>query len=116
MSMVNFDVYRSTQSPVSSIAKATQPVVVQFSTLPPEMAVTQPSKQELVLAVAHLNRYIASAVSSIEFSVDDDSGKTVVKVVDSETRKVLRQIPNAEALSLSKSLDRVEGLIIKQKV
>lgn len=116
MSLVNLDVYRSVQSPVLNVAKVAQPAVVQFQTIVSEVAVVEPSKQELTLAVEHLNRYIASAVSSIEFSVDEDSGKTVVKVVDSETRKVLRQIPNAEALSLSKSLDRVEGLIIKQKV
>ena len=116
MSLVNLDVYRSTQSPVSSISRVAQPIAIQFPAQASDVAATQPNKQELVSAVAHLNRYIASAVSSIEFSVDEDSGKTVVKVIDSETRKVLRQIPNAEALSLSKSLDRVEGLIIKQKV
>lgn len=116
MSLVNIDIYRSAQSPISSIAKVTQPVVAQFPAQSSDVSGAQPNKQELVSAVAHLNQYIASAVSSIEFSVDEDSGKTVVKVIDSETRKVLRQIPNAEALSLSKSLDRVEGLIIKQKV
>lgn len=116
MSLINLDAYRSIQSSGVNLANMVRP----SPTKPPaemlEAHVVQPSKEELISAVAHLNQYIASAVSSIEFSVDDDSGKTVIKVVDSETRKVLRQIPNAEALSLSKSLDRVEGLIIKQKV
>lgn len=116
MSLINLDAYWSTQSSGVNIANMVRPSTTKPPVEMSEAHVVQPSKEELTSAVAHLNQYIASAVTSIEFSVDDDSGKTVVKVVDSETRKVLRQIPNAEALSLSKSLDRVEGLIIRQKV
>ena len=114
MSIVNLDVYRGIQS----IAKPSRPAAAY--TLPvlaaESVATQQVSKEELDTAVNHLNQYISSAVSSIEFSVDEDSGRTLVKVVDTETRKVLRQIPNAEVLALSKTLDRVEGLLIKHTV
>ena len=116
MSLVNLDAYRRVQSSATNVINMVRPAAAQLPTQAVEQNEIQPSKEELSSAVAHLNQYIDSAISSVEFSMDSDSGKTVVKVIDSETRKVLRQIPNAEALSLSKSLDRVEGLIIKQKV
>ena len=53
--------------------------------------------------------------SSLEFSVDHDSGRTIVRVVDTETKDVIRQIPNEETLAISKSLDKLQGLLIQQK-
>ena len=37
----------------------------------------------------------------------------IVKVVDRETREVLRQMPTQEALEIAKALDRTQGLLIK---
>ena len=55
------------------------------------------------------------ASSNLEFSVDQDSGQTIVRVVDTETKDVIRQIPNEEALAIAKSLGKVQGLLIHQK-
>ncbi|MGQ2967046.1 flagellar protein FlaG, partial [Methylophilus sp.] len=44
------------------------------------------------------------------------SDRIVVKVVDTETQKVLRQIPNEEVLAISKTLDKLRGLVIRQAV
>ena len=38
----------------------------------------------------------------------------VVKVVDVDSHQVLRQIPNEEVLAMSKTLDRLQGLVIRQ--
>ena len=53
--------------------------------------------------------------SGVEFTIDEDSHRTVVKVVDQETKELIRQMPSAEALEISKALDRVQGLLINQK-
>lgn len=65
-------------------------------------------------AVKKLNAFVAPALQSIQFAVDQESNRTVVKVIDSETKQVLRQFPNEEALAMSKSLDKLQGLMIKQ--
>ena len=49
------------------------------------------------------------------FSIDDDTGKTVVKIVDSTTQEVIKQIPSEEILSIAKALDKLKGLFIEQK-
>jgi hypothetical protein len=50
--------------------------------------------------------------NNLEFSVDEGSGKTVVKLVDTETNTVLRQYPTKEALAIAKDIDRFQGLLI----
>jgi flagellar protein FlaG len=39
----------------------------------------------------------------------------VVKVTDTETDKVIKQIPSKEALELAKALDKLRGLLVKQE-
>ena len=40
----------------------------------------------------------------VDFSVDQDLKETVVKVIDSDTKTVIRQIPSEEMLALSKRI------------
>jgi len=72
------------------------------------------SQAALEAAVKNINEFVSPMTQSIEFSLDKDSGRTIVKVVDSETQKVLRQIPDEEVLQISKTLDKLQGLLIKQ--
>lgn len=70
---------------------------------------------KLEQAVAALNKFLKPIASSIEFSIDQDSGRTLVKVIDTDTNDVLRQFPSKEALAISESLDRFQGLLIREK-
>ncbi len=75
---------------------------------------TQIDKDALAGAVKKLNEYVAPALQTIEFSLDHDSKRMIVKVVDTATHKVLRQIPNEEVVAMSKTLDKLQGLVIRQ--
>ncbi len=70
---------------------------------------------QLAQAVGHLNQALKTRDSGLEFSIDPDSNRTIVKVVDQETKELIRQMPSAEALEISKALDRMQGLLINQK-
>ena len=41
------------------------------------------------------------------------TGKTIIKVVDTATDTVIRQIPSEEAIAIAKSIDKMQGLLIK---
>lgn len=56
-----------------------------------------------------------TAASTLEFSIDGDSGRPVVKIIDSETQELVRQIPMEEMLDLAKSLDQLQGLLLRTK-
>ena len=72
-------------------------------------------QQSLDKAVEEINRFLRQANTSVEFSVDQDSGRTLVQVIDSDTKDVIRQFPSKEALSLSHELDKLQGLLLREK-
>lgn len=73
----------------------------------------QPQHAELSNAVADLNKVAQAASQGVRFSVDEDTGRTVVKVVDTQTDKVLRQIPTVEALKLWRSIEQMQGVMLR---
>jgi flagellar protein FlaG len=74
----------------------------------------EPSRDELKDAVDKLNLSMTAASQDLEFSVDEDSKQTVVKLVDRTTHEVLRQMPTKEALEIAKALDKAMGKLIDQ--
>ncbi len=80
------------------------------------VSVPTPTSAQVQQAVQMIGRAIQTFSSNLEFSVDDAAvGKTVVKVVDKETGELIRQIPSQEALDIARALDRLQGLLIRQK-
>lgn len=70
---------------------------------------------QLELAVQAMRKAIEPMANNLQISIDKDTGTTVVKVVDTSTKEVIRQIPTEEALSIAKSLDKLDGLLFKQE-
>lgn len=68
--------------------------------------------QHVEQAINNINKSLQTQSQGLEFSIDPDSDRTVVKVVDQETRQVLRQMPTAEALEIAKALDKTQGMLI----
>ena len=80
-----------------------------------EAGATPASRSQLANAVKQINQALPASAQGLEFTVDDDSQQTIVKVIDRSTKEVLRQIPSTEAMEIAKSLDKMMGLLIKQQ-
>jgi len=74
---------------------------------------TDPS--QLKKAVDDINKTLQDRGQDVRFSIDESSKRVVVKIIDQNTDKVLRQIPTEQALEISQSLDKLQGLLIKQE-
>lgn len=79
-----------------------------------ETPLAAPSKDELSDAVRKLNEAMPPSAQSLEFEIDEDSKQVVVKIIDQSTKEVVRQIPTEEALEMAKSIDKMQGLLIRQ--
>jgi flagellar protein FlaG len=66
-------------------------------------------------AAARINEFLKSSAANVEFTVDTASAHVIVRVVDSETHQLIRQMPTEETLAISRSLDRMTGLLLAQK-
>jgi len=65
--------------------------------------------------VAAAGRAVKALQNSVELSLDSKSGQPIVRVVDTETGQLIRQIPTEEVLELRRALDRIAGLLIHRK-
>lgn len=82
----------------------------------------QPEKKENISladiekAVEESNKVLSQRATGLEFSLDNDTGKTVVKLIDKATEEVLRQYPSKQMLAIAKELDRFQGSLVSEKV
>jgi flagellar protein FlaG len=74
-----------------------------------------PNADQVRQAVDQANAALKSITSNLEFTIDSSTGKTVVRVVDSSTQQVIRQFPSEEMLSIARAVDRLQGMLLKQK-
>jgi len=72
-------------------------------------------QQELEQAVKNVNDFVKPINNTLSFNLDQDTGQTVIKVVDLSTREVIKQIPTEEMLAIAKALDTMKGLLVQQK-
>ena len=63
-----------------------------------------PSETEVRKAAEMLAEFASSIGRNLRFEVDDDSGMTLIKVIDPETDEVVRQIPSEEAVDRARQV------------
>jgi flagellar protein FlaG len=75
-----------------------------------------PSREEIAAAMQEMQKVLTPVARNLQFSIDEQTGKTIVKIMDTSTSEVIRQFPSEELLNIAHALDKFSGLLIKQKV
>lgn len=71
-----------------------------------------PPAQELQSITNHLNVLMKELKVGLSFEVnEEDGGELLIKVVDTETKQIIRQIPGELTLHLRKTLGNKQGII-----
>lgn len=84
--------------------------------VPVQHAPQPPSAEELKNAVATINQVMQQSNQALEFSVDTDTHRTVVRMVDTSTGELLRQFPSEATLAISRGIEQFQqGLLLQQK-
>ena len=76
---------------------------------------TATDKESLSEMIEALNTKMQDMHHGLRFSVDDSSGRIVVKVIDLDTEDVIRQIPSEEMLSIMQQLGETQNLIFNDQ-
>jgi len=74
------------------------------------------NREVLEKGIGEINQNIRIFNIKLSFYVDEPTGRTVIKVSDSETDEVIREIPPIEFLKIAAKLNEIIGVIIDQKV
>lgn len=75
----------------------------------------EPTREQLNHAMQEVQKAVAPVAQELQFSIDKDTGRTVVKVMDTETHKMVRQIPSEEIMAMAQQLSKLQGLLVKDK-
>jgi flagellar protein FlaG len=98
--------------------QVTAPAPVPATGTPAATAATQASTYnpaaDIQNAVANINRYLRDMDRSAQFRIDEATGKTVVQVVDSATKEIIRQMPSEEALAIARAMSRSSGMLLNE--
>ncbi|MFT6898253.1 MAG: flagellar protein FlaG [Paraglaciecola sp.] len=60
-------------------------------------------------ALIQINDFVQSKNRQLNFSVDEDSGRQIIKVTDGASGDVIRQIPTEEVLKLSTRIQELQS-------
>ena len=89
---------------------------VEQTHAPAPSATTEPPQPVQTEAVAQeLREYASQHDIHLNFSVHEATGRTVIKVIDAETREVVREIPPEEILKLIVSIEEMAGSLLDTK-
>lgn len=61
--------------------------------------------KQLEAAVSKLNDYVQNIRRTLSFSIEEATGRTVIKVYDAETDELIRQIPPEDTMKLLELID-----------
>ena len=80
------------------------------------VSATNPAvRAELQEAVGAANERLLQRGQKLDIGVDEESGTIVIRVSDQKTGEMIRQMPSEEALRITRSIDRLTGILVDQK-
>lgn len=111
--VVTPNVARTTEPVASPTASTGKPPEVQATDV--QTAAAPLSGEDILKALDEVREAVKPVAQSLHFSLDKDSGRTVIKVMDTETNEMIRQIPSEDILKIAQAIDKLQGLLIKQQ-
>ncbi|WP_114325250.1 flagellar protein FlaG [Candidatus Colwellia aromaticivorans] len=72
--------------------------------------------QQLEKVAQQLQDFVGEMNRGLEFSVDKDSGRDVIKIIDKNTGDLVKQYPSEEVLTLVAKLSEMVGGFVDAKV
>lgn len=78
-------------------------------------------QEDLRAAVERAQKIIEPQVRDMSFSIHEKTGQIVVRIIDRESKEVIRQIPGEEMLRIAENIEAMQGgnlpgLLLKQEV
>ena len=114
-SSVNYGPVAAAVSSTPVAANAVAGVPQNQATSSASASSTAQETSQLKKSAEQLNQSAQPHFGSLQFNVDNGSGKMVLQVIDKETNNVLLQIPSKEALILSETIGQGHsGNLIKE--
>lgn len=83
--------------------------------IPQSITANTVQSEQLQKAVDEIEKFAQAVSQNLKFSIDEDTGKTVIKVMDAETNELVRQIPSEEVIDIARSLNKIHGTLFNDR-
>ncbi len=74
-----------------------------------------PGERKLIEAIEKANPNLMGASTNLEFSIHKDTKQIMVKIIDSETEEVLKEIPSEKVLDMVANMMEKSGFFIDKR-
>ena len=74
------------------------------------------TSEQLDKVAQQLQDFVGGMNKGLEFLVDKDSGRDVIKVIDKNSGDLIKQYPSEEVLSLVSKLSDAAGALVNEKI
>ena len=101
------------QAEPSSALQAASSAPAAAEKVQPPVADRQTQHEPVEQAVLSIKEFVQTIRRDLNFTLDDSTGRVVVKVTDGASGEVISQMPTEEALRLAESLEEVRSLLFK---
>lgn len=119
---ISHTLFTSAMSPQPVFHPAAEPRRVPISTTQDQGTTSVPRDvpvlgvKDLQHAVVQMNELAKFLNHRLSFSMDAETHDVIVKVIDADTDKVIRELPAAELQKLHKSIKEAVGLLIDKLI
>lgn len=103
---------------VKSVTDSQQPVTskVKSSSQKLDGKEKQPDNEQVKEAVEKLNTDIRFKKTGCEFKYHEECNRVSIKLYDTETKEVIREIPSADTIKMLEKLNEIAGLMIDERL
>ncbi len=99
-------------------AEAKAPSRTDVALVPPKAPKLQLDVKELEKnlkeAIQMLNEQMKSSGRHLNFSIDQEVNRTIIRVKNSSTGELVRQIPDETGLRVAHSIEKVKGMLLDE--
>lgn len=95
-------------------AETSRRLAAQAATDARQGEAVQLSAEQTRQSLREINKVMDALAISVQFEIDPDYSEVIIKVVDQDTGKVIRQLPSEEVVRVAKALDNLKGLLFAQ--
>lgn len=102
-------------APVNTSQRTSPVNPVDEKTTPEETKVTQVSERVIIGAIEKANKALVTSNRALEFSVHEKTKEIIVRVVDTETKEVVREIPSEKILDMVANILEMAGILVDER-
>lgn len=77
--------------------------------------VSEITKEELEQAVEKANQFLLGLKTQFDFKIHEGTGRTIVRLIDKQTEKVVKEIPPERMLDILASIWDSAGILVDRK-